>query len=128
MVSEKRKYIRFPAQDKAYAALGSHFSKVGKIKDISIDGLAFKYIDNTEDCVQDSSKIAIFGSENAFYLPDVACRLIYDSPLYVINNIQYFKTALRIKGCGVQFTAITEYQLKKLEFFINHYTRKLLPS
>jgi hypothetical protein len=122
MIPEKRKHIRFLAKDDAYVALGTHFNKVGKLKDISIGGLAFRYIDNTEDCVQDSSTVAIFVSENGFYLPDLACRLIYDSPLHVTNNIQYFKTPFRIIRCGLQFTAITEYQLDKLESFMNHYT------
>lgn len=39
---DKRKYIRFLAQDDAFAALG--FSIVGKVKDISMGGLAFGYI------------------------------------------------------------------------------------
>ena len=127
MRPEKRKYIRFLVQDKAYAALGTHFSRVGKLKDISIDGLAFRYIEKTETSVHDSSQVAIFVSENRFYLPDLACRLIYDSTLEVINNIQHFKTPFKINRCGVQFTDITEYQLEKLEFFIDHYTRKLMP-
>ena len=63
MISEKRKYIRSRVKDDAYAALGNHFTKVGKLKDISIDGLAFRYIGNTEDWVEDSSTIAVFDSE-----------------------------------------------------------------
>ena len=125
MISEKRKYIRSRVKDDAYAALGNHFTRVGKLKDISIDGLAFRYIGNTEDWVEDSSTIAIFDSENTFYLPNLACKLIYVSPLYVIKNIRYFKTAKSINRCGVQFTALTDYQLEKLELFINNYTRRL---
>ena len=125
MMSEKRNNIRFLAQENAYAALGAHFTKVGKLKDISSGGLAFRYIENIEDRVQDLSTVTIFVSENEFYLPDLACRLIYDSPLYLINNIQFFRTAFRINRCGVQFTTITEYQVEKLKFFIDHYTRRL---
>jgi len=127
MRSEKRKYTRFLAQEKAYVALGTRFTKVGKLQDISIGGLAFRYIENTEDCVQGSSTVGIFVSEDEFYLPDLACRLVYDAPLYVIDNTQYSKISFRINRCGVQFTDITEYQLEKLEFFIDHYTRKLMP-
>lgn len=127
MKSEKRKHIRLLAKEGAYAALGTHFNKVGKLKDISLGGLAFSYIDNTEDCIHDLSKVAIFVSENEFYLPDLTCRLIYDFPLHSTNNIQYFKIRFRIIMCGVKFTAITEYQLDKLKFFINQYTRPLTP-
>ena len=90
MISEKRKYFRSRVKDDAYAALGNHFTKVGKLKDISIDGLAFRYIGNTEDWVEDSSTIAIFDSESTFYLPNLACKIIYVSPLYVIKNIRYW--------------------------------------
>ena len=128
MIFEKRKHRRFLTQDKAYAVLGNHFTKVGKLQDISIGGLAFRYIENTEDCVQGSSTVGIFVSEDEFYLPDLACRLVYDAPLYVIDNTQYSKISFRINRCGVQFKAINEYQLQKLEFFINHYTRKVKPS
>ena len=127
MISEKRKYTRSRVKDDAYAALGNHFTKVGKLKDISIDGLAFRYIGNTEDWVEDSSTIAIFDSENTFYLPNLACKLIYVSPLYVIKNIRYFKTAKSINRCGVKFTAFTDYQLEYLELFINRYTRRFEP-
>ena len=127
MISEKRKYFRSRVKDDAYAALGNHFTKVGKLKDISIDGLAFRYIGNTEDWVEDSSTIAIFDSESTFYLPNLACKLIYVSPLYVIKNIRYCKTAKSINRCGVQFTAFTDYQLEKLELFINNYTRRFEP-
>ena len=122
MISEKRKHIRFLPKDDAYVALGTHFRKVGKLKDISIGGLAFSYIDNTEDCVQDSSIVAIFISAKGFYLPDLGCRLIYDSSANSNNDTQYFKTLFRINRCGLRFTALTEYQLDKLEFFMNHYT------
>ena len=122
MISEKRKHIRLLAKDDAYAALGTDFIKVGKLEDISLGGLAFRYIDNTEDCVHDFSTVTIFVSENEFYLPDLACRLIYDFQLYSTKNIQYFKTRFRIIRCGVKFTTINEYQLDKLKFFMNHYS------
>ena len=128
MISEKRKYIRFLVKDDAYATVGNHFNKVGRLKDISIAGLAFTYIESTEDSVQDFSKATIFVTDSKFSLLDLACRMIYDSPLDEINNNRYFKTPFRTKRCGIQFTAITEYQLKKLKFFINHHARRLMIS
>ena len=120
MTSEKRKHIRFIPKTKTYAALGTRFSKVGKLKDISISGLALTYIEQTENSVPEFSKVAIFTSDNKFYLPDLSCRLICDFPVDENNNIQYFKKAYRKKRCGVQFAATTETQLEKLKLFINH--------
>ena len=66
MRSENRKYIRFIVKDRVYAALGSHFLRVGRIIDISIGGLAFEFIENLKGCKQDYSKITIFHSEDGF--------------------------------------------------------------
>ena len=120
MITEKRKHLRFQVKDDAYASLGYTFAKVGKLKDISISGLAFTYFEQTENSVQEFSKVAIFTSDNKFYLPDLSCRLIYDFPAGENNNIQYFKKAYRKKRCGVQFAATTETQFEKLKLFINH--------
>ena len=125
MITEKRKYLRFQAKDDAYASLGYTFTKVGKLKDISISGLAFTYFEHTEDSVQEFSKVGIFVSDYKFYLPDLTCRLIYDFPADENNNIQYFKKAYKKRRCGIQFAATTETQLEKLKLFINHQTRKL---
>ena len=117
--------MRFTAEDDAYAALGTHYTKVGKLLDISIGGLGFKYIDKLEDSAQDSSIVAIFISTNRFYLPGLACRLIYDSPMQSNNSTPDFEIPIRINRCGLQFTALTDHQLDKLKFFINHHTLRL---
>ena len=122
MIYEKRKYMRFSTEDDAYAALGTHYKKVGKLIDISIGGLAFRYIYKFEDCAQYNTRVTIFISKNGFYLPDLACRLIYDSPIQSNNSNTYLKAPFRVNRCGLQFMTLTDYQLDKLGFFINHYT------
>jgi hypothetical protein len=122
MRSERRKYTRFLAEEDAYAALGINFTKVGKLKDISIGGLAFKYIDSTEYCVQDSSRVAIFHSHNEFHLPNLACRLICNLAISAENEDPQFNWQYVIHRCAIQFGDITAKQRKQLEFFINHYT------
>ena len=44
-----RKYQRFKAQDGAFALLWPYFSKRGQIIDISLGGLAFRYIASEEE-------------------------------------------------------------------------------
>jgi hypothetical protein len=41
---ERRKYTRFRTQGNAYAALRGNTSKVGKIYDISLNGVGFRYL------------------------------------------------------------------------------------
>jgi hypothetical protein len=122
MISERRKYTRFLAEEDGFAALGANFTKVGKLKDISIGGLAFEYIGWTENCVQDSSIVAIFHSHNDFHLPNLACRLIYNLAISAENDNSQFIRQYTIHRCAMQFVDITAKQRKQLEFFINHYT------
>ena len=122
MISERRKYTRFLAEEDGYAALGANFTKVGKLKDISIGGLAFEYIDCTENCDQDSSRVAIFHSHNEFHLPNLACRLICNLAITAENEDPQFNRQYAIHRCAIQFGEITAKQRKQLEFFINHCT------
>ena len=122
MRSERRKYTRFLAEEDAYAALGINFTKVGKLKDISIGGLAFEYIGCTENCVQDSSIVTIFHSHNEFHLPNLACRFIYNLSISAENDDFQFIRQYTIQRCAIQFGDITAKQRKQLEFYINHYT------
>lgn len=127
MAHEKRKYTRFKVQDKVYAALGINFSKVGKLQDISMDGLAFQYIEETKNISQKSSMIAIFHSEDMFFLPNLACTIIADQPICENVKMSNAKSRYVAKKCAVRFKGITTYQRDKLEFLINHYTCGLAP-
>ena len=122
MRSERRKYTRFLAEEDVYAALGANFAKVGKIKDISIGGLAFEYVDYTENFVQDSSSATIFHSLDEFHLPNLACRLICNLVITAENDDPQFKRQYAIHRCAIQFGDITAKQRKQLEFFINQCT------
>ena len=122
MRSERRKYTRFLAEKYAYAALGINFAKVGKLKDISIGGLVFEYIDCTENCVQDCSRVAIFHSNDEFHLANLACRLICNSTITAETDDPQFNRQYVIHRCAIQFGNITAEQRRQLEFFINHYT------
>ncbi len=128
MRSERRKYIRFLAQENAFAALGTNFTRVGKLKEISIGGLAFEYIDSTKSSCQDFSRVAIFLSDNEFHLSKLPCRLICDREICVISDNPLIESPCKINKCVVQFTDITENQKEKLENFIENNTRGVVPS
>ena len=122
MRSERRKYTRFLAEKNVYVALGINFTKVGKLKDISIGGLAFEYVDYTENFVQDSSSVTIFHSLDEFHLPNLACCLICNSAISAENDDPQIIRQYAFRRCAIQFGDITAEQRKQLEFFINHYT------
>jgi hypothetical protein len=127
MRSERRKYIRFIAQECAYAALGTQYNKIGKLQEISMGGLAFEYFDFANDSCSDNSWVAIFLSCNEFHLSKLSCRLICDREIDLISSDLFIKPPYRKSKCALQFTDITENQKERLEYFIKTHTRGTVP-
>jgi hypothetical protein len=120
---ERRKYVRFLAKDTAFAALRSGFKKVGRIKDISIGGLAFSYFSETCEMSSDSyvSQVDIFLSGNGFHLYNVPCNIVCDLP----NSLDDEGFYVKMNRCCLHFGELTENQLEQLSYFIKHYATKL---
>ena len=117
---ERRKSIRFRAQDDAYAALRGNSFKVGKICDISLNGLAFKYLAE-KVCDETFKRVDIFLSKNGFHLSGVPCTILFDEKECVYDSVMI--TQYR---CGLKFEGLDEEQENQLEFFINNYTTGIL--
>ena len=128
MDAKRRKYVRFLAQPNAYAALGSSFTKIGKILDISMGGLAFEYFSSSEDLNQYDSTVTIFISVNSFYLENVPCRMISDLPKCGSDNSSVLNSNYLVKRSCIQFMTISEDQKQRLEYFLNYHTRGIAPS
>lgn len=128
MGRERRKLTRFLVQDNAFAALGLRLPKVGRIKDISVGGLAFDYLtdyvmDELSDGKSDTAilNVNIFLSGNGFHLSDVPCNVVYDVVGDVLTNAFIIK-----RRCGVQFQGLSEKQMTKLGFFLSDYAVGIL--
>ena len=113
---ERRKFTRFRAQDDAFAALRGDYSKVGKIYDISLNGLAFRYLAE-KVCDDEFTHVDIFLSNNGFHLSGVPCAVVYDQKEFTSNS--HSVSAYR---CGLQFEPLRGEQQVKLEFFLNSHT------
>ena len=113
---ERRKFTRFRTQDNAFAALREDYTKVGKIYDISLNGLAFRYLAEQES-EEAFTHVDIFLSDNGFHLPDVPCTMVYDvkESTPISNTISPYR-------CGLSFKPLEEDDQNKLEFFLNNYT------
>ena len=122
MRSEQRIHNRFTPKANAFAALGRKYTKVGKIKDISIDGLAFEYIAG-EGFNKDESQLDIFLVRTEFHLYRVPCRVIYNIDIHVpkINNslVEMYTT----KRCGVQFRELNKDLKMLLDFFLKYHAK-----
>ena len=121
---EKRKYVRFLAEENTFAALRSGFEKVGKVHDISVKGLGFSYLDKIEERSSDAnlSQVDIFISGNGFHLANVPCRVVYDTETSLFSSIE----SVRTNKCGLEFGELAGNQVEQLEFFITKHTEGIL--
>jgi hypothetical protein len=122
MESEQRKSIRFFVQDNVNVALRGKFTKVGRVKDISMEGLAFEHIDE-ENQNSETSRRDILLWVNGFSLSKLPGRIVYDVPLATPDEYQGLFIHLITKRCGVQFEILSEDQASKLDFFLKTYTK-----
>ena len=113
---ERRKFTRFRAQDDAFAALRGDFSKVGKIYDISLNGLAFRYLAERMSS-EVYTHVDVFLSKNGFHLSSVPCTLVYDEKESISNS-----NTVSPYRCGLKFKPLKEEKQDRLEFFLNNYT------
>jgi hypothetical protein len=119
--SDKREFERFSPQGNAYAAYGLQYTKVGRIKDISLGGLAFEYISEMSPD-QDSSQIDIFLVGDVFHMYNIPCQVIYDIPNPSHpENIGPIKVS-PVKRCGIQFGTLTEDDAVQLKLFLESHT------
>ena len=122
MSTEQRKYVRFSCKGDMFAALRDGFKKVGKVNDISINGIGFSYLSEINQIDSDDhySKVDIFSLENEFYLSNVPCKIIYE----VAGAAPDEGTLVKMAKCGLHFEDLSKMQLDLLSFLIKKYTHK----
>jgi hypothetical protein len=113
---EKRKFIRFRTQDNAFAALRGDFTEVGKICDISLNGVAFRYLAE-QISENEYIHVDIFLSDNMFYLHGVPCTVMYN-----VKEPTSSSSLISTYRCGLRFKPLNEEIQNKLYFFLNNYT------
>ena len=126
MRTEQRKNSRFLVQDNIIAALRNGFTRIGKVKDISIGGLSFEHI-HDEISNQESSKRNIFLFANEICLLKVPCRVVYDIPVCTPDEYQAFVIHFITRRCGVKFETLSEDQKTQLDIFLKTYTKGSAP-
>ena len=126
MKSEKRRHVRFKAPENLFAALGNSVPKVGKVKDISMGGLAFEYIPNDKKETS-TSHVDIFLSGNGFYLSKVPCKAAYDITLEVPLFGGYDFSSIDINRCGVAFNKLKKENYEQLVHLLEHHTTEMVP-
>lgn len=119
-LSDRRKHRRFQVRDTAFVVLKApwpHSTKVGQIIDISMQGLAFRYIAD-EGRSNGSSELEIISADHSFYLDKVPFNTISDSK--TDNDVPF--SSIEMRRSAVQFGDLTSNQISQLEYFIWNYT------
>ncbi len=120
MISERRRHPRHFLNQEAFAALGSEYSRVGKILNISLGGLAFEYI-VFQEIDGDNSTVEIFLTSGEIYLNQVPCRVVSDQGIIVNHDRVRNLKRLSTRVCRIQFTSLSGTQKDEIEQFIDTY-------
>ena len=102
----------------ALAVIKSDPSKLGRVKDLSTNGLAFYYLDNGKRATDESFRLDLLLADCGFYLEDLAFKTVSDFELIDDFPLNSIKT----RQLGVRFKYMTRSQVSKLRYFIHHHT------
>jgi hypothetical protein len=122
MKEDKRKDERFLVREEVIVALRNGFSRVGRVKDISMGGLSFEHIYD-EDLEGDPSKGDVFLWVDNYSMADIPCRVVYDIPISEPPEYDYLTVHFKTRRCGVQFGGLTRNQVTQLDFFLKTHTK-----
>jgi len=114
---ERRQQKRFKAAEGAFAALVDQESRLGQIKDISSQGLSFRYIDSHEK-LENASELKIIVGNRGLYLDKVPFKIISDFQI----ESEFSFSRVNMRQIGLEFGELTPGQRNRLDRFIKHHT------
>ena len=123
MNAERRKQERLEPREVTFAALRPRFSKLGKIVDVSKNGLSFQYVTPQRGQTKKTAslEIDIFMGDESYYLQGIPSKLIYDLET---NERVDSPGGVEHGRCGLQFRRLTKDQISRWEFFLNNHTKQ----
>jgi hypothetical protein len=113
---DRRKRRRWRVQDGAFVILSPSDAGVGRVIDISIEGLSFDYV-TTQEPSGEPTELQIFVTDSPFRLYNIPCKTITDFKTFEIPQTRSHK-----RRSGIQFGDLTEGQKSQLEYFMQKYT------
>ncbi len=115
--NERRQQKRYKAAEGAFAALVDQESRLGQIKDISIRGLSFRYIDSNEK-LNNASELKIILGNQGLYLDKLPFKKISDFEI----KSEFSFSSVKMRQIGLEFGDLTAEQQMKLGQFIEYHT------
>ena len=116
LIADRRRKKRYIVKDGAFAALINQNQRLGQIRDISLVGLSFRYIDGDEQFHPDSVlKIILAGC--GLYLDNLPYEPVNDYEIDYGNTFSFIK----VRQMHLAFGELTQQQIRRLDqFIINH--------
>ena len=104
----------------ACAVYRSKPAKFGRINNISMDGLSFDYIAGREQSNQ-PLVLDILLANRDFYLANLTFKSISD----VIVAADFSMDPIKMRRHHVRFERLAPDQIRKIQYFIRHYSRRM---
>ena len=121
--AEQRKHRRFEVSTGSLVSFGVHSAVLGKITDMGVGGLAFRYIGEAHP---NGSFLDISLTEHNFYLSSVRFKTVADFAIdnevvhtIANGNLLHGRT---LRRSSVQFEKLSPDQRSQLEYFLQNYT------
>jgi c-di-GMP-binding flagellar brake protein YcgR len=121
---DHREHIRYQVPGGSFVTIGSDEPIMGQIIDISMGGIAFRYMDSKK--LTEESHLDMFLTEGDMCLGQVPIKAVSD---HEIPNTVLCKTVDEIppscrtmRRCGVQFGDLTQHQMSQLQQCIQNHT------
>jgi c-di-GMP-binding flagellar brake protein YcgR len=115
---ENRRYTRYHVPEGSFVTLGPSSTIMGQILDISMGGLAFRYINNDSKTPTRESYADIYLTEGDLCLASVPIRTVsdFDAPDTVTCKADGpLPVSCRgMRRCGVEFGDMSEAQMAQL--------------
>ena len=116
-VDELRDHKRFPVEESTFALLRTKGSKLGRVIDISEDGLSFRYLSIGEQ-LKGALQLDLISPHHDFSVNNLPVKII--SSLEVASEMPF--RSITLWRVGVKFGKLTQKQKTRLEYFIQHHT------
>jgi hypothetical protein len=121
MATNQRAHVRYTPNCDAFISLGSCFTHVGSIRDISMNGASFEHFPYNPLITPADYSVDIFICRSDLHITNIPCRIVYELP--VPENILALTPdrAMTQKRCGIEFKPTNSHHQQQLEHFLTQY-------
>lgn len=120
---ERRRHPRIAIEDHVFIAISNGHHRIGRVRDISLGGLAFEHIyEGDLNWIEKRKDVLLWVNDRR--LSRVPCTIVYDTPLPIGPEYGMLTIQLTTRRCGVRFEPLTEEQAEQLISFLKLFTEK----